>query len=136
MLPVLFIYLAEISKKLHIYMFLMLIILMLLIIVVVIFKFVAAVDSINQSDNLQNVKELDKVILTGSILKKLMIISIIVSCVKILLPNEKTLYIMAGAYIGTEIVTSKIALEKIEKINTIIDLKLDEIIKEYKNEYK
>lgn len=41
-----------------------------------------------------------------------------------------SLYMMAGAYAGTELVQNKIVSDKLEKINKIIDNKLDEILKQ------
>lgn len=49
-----------------------------------------------------------------------------------LLPSEKTLYLMAGGYFGQQVVQS----EQVGKVVKIIDIKLDEYLKEAENKLK
>ena len=49
-----------------------------------------------------------------------------------LLPSEKTLYLMAGGYFGQQVVQS----EQVGKVVKIIDIKLDEYLKEAEEKLK
>lgn len=51
-----------------------------------------------------------------------------------LMPESKTMYLMAGAYMGVEVASSQIVTDKMKKVNEIIDLKLNEILDDLKQE--
>lgn len=69
-------------------------------------------------------------------MKGLLISIITMSILLIITPSERTMYIMAGAYLGQEIVTNEIVSDKLNKVNEIIDLKLNEILSELNSENK
>ena len=47
-----------------------------------------------------------------------------------LFPSEKTLLFMGATYLGKKAVNQVVTSDKLEKVNTIIDLQLDKYIKE------
>jgi hypothetical protein len=61
-----------------------------------------------------------------NIRNKLMIATFVLAVVSALLPNERTMYMMAGAHIGKEAIESETA----SKIHKIIDKKLDEYMQQ------
>lgn len=69
-------------------------------------------------------------------LKNLVISIVIMSSLIIIVPSERTIYLMAGAYIGQKVVADKNISDKLKKINKIIDYKLDDIISKYEEELK
>ena len=66
--------------------------------------------------------------------KKLAIICLTTVIITALTPSEKTLLLMGGAYLGKKAVNEVVQSDKIEKINTIIDLQLDKYIKDLQKE--
>lgn len=69
-------------------------------------------------------------------IKSLLIPIITMSILLVITPSERTMYIMAGAYLGQEIATNEIISDKLNKVNEIIDLKLNEILSELNSENK
>lgn len=65
-------------------------------------------------------------------MKKTLITSLITSLVLLALPTKQTLLLMGGTYLGKRAVNEVVNSDKLEKINTIIDLQLDKYIKELK----
>lgn len=57
---------------------------------------------------------------------KVFISLLIVGVLMLFIPTKETLLLMAGTYVTKKTITN----ERVEKINKIIDLKLDELIKE------
>lgn len=58
--------------------------------------------------------------------------ALFLTLVTALLPSEKTLYLMAGGYFGQQVVQS----EQVGKVVKIIDIKLDEYLKEAEEKLK
>lgn len=65
-------------------------------------------------------------------MKKTLITSLVISLVLFALPTKQTLLLMGGTYLGKRAVNEVVNSDKLEKINTIIDLQLDKYIKELK----
>lgn len=65
-------------------------------------------------------------------LKNLVISIVIMSSLIVIIPSERTIYLIVGAYIGQKVISDKNISDKLEKINKIIDYKLDDIISKYK----
>ena len=63
---------------------------------------------------------------------KLVIATIVLAFISALLPNERTMYMMAGAHIGKEAIESETA----SKIHKIIDKKLDEYMLQLEGDKK
>lgn len=53
-----------------------------------------------------------------------------------LFPTRKILVLMGGTYLGKKVAKQAITSQKLEKVNTIIDLQLDKYIKELQAENK
>lgn len=67
---------------------------------------------------------------TSKSIKICIISSIIFGIIVILVPKSSTMYLMAGAYVGTEASKNPAVVNKLSKVNKIIDYKLDEILNE------
>lgn len=65
--------------------------------------------------------------------KKSLIATSILLCVLVMLPTKQTLVLIGGVYYGKMAAKQVITSEKIKKVNEIIDLKLDGVIKDLKN---
>lgn len=65
-------------------------------------------------------------------LKCFLIVLIVSAIVNVVTPRSNTMYLMAGAYIGTEAVKSPDVSDKLSKISKIIDYKLDDLLDELK----
>lgn len=68
----------------------------------------------------------------NSWMKKTLITSLVTSLILLALPTKQTLLLMGGTYLGKRAANKVINSDKLEKINTIIDLQLDNYIKELK----
>ncbi len=68
--------------------------------------------------------------MTSKSIKICVIAGIIFGAVVILVPRSSTMYLMAGAYVGTEAIENPNIVNKLSKVNKIIDYKLDEMLKE------
>lgn len=68
--------------------------------------------------------------MTSKSIKICAIASIIFGAIIILVPRSSTMYLMAGAYVGTEAIENPNIVNKLSKVNKIIDYKLDEMLKE------
>lgn len=68
----------------------------------------------------------------NSWMKKMLITSLVTSLILLALPTKQTLLLMGGTYLGKRAANKVINSDKLEKINTIIDLQLDNYIKELK----
>lgn len=66
------------------------------------------------------------------VLKCLSIALILSMIVNIVIPKSSTVYLMVGAYMGTEVAKSPDISEKLSKINKIIDYKLNDLLDELK----
>ena len=64
--------------------------------------------------------------------KKYITNTIIVLIVLLLIPTQQTLLLMGGTYIGKKAVNQVVTSDKLNKVNTIIELELDKRIKELK----
>ena len=53
-----------------------------------------------------------------------------------ILPAKQTLLLMGGTYLGEKAINQVVTSQKLEKVNTIIDLQLDKYIKELKEATK
>ena len=53
---------------------------------------------------------------------------IVLSLIVVFVPKSETIYLMIGAYLGTQIVEKPEVSEKLSKVYKIIDLKLDEVL--------
>lgn len=67
---------------------------------------------------------------TSKVFKKLLIISSVLSLILIVFPSQQTMLLIGGTYLGKKAVSAVATSDKLEKINTIIDLQLDKYIKE------
>lgn len=65
-------------------------------------------------------------------IKNTAIISAILALVGAFVPTKQTLLLLGGTYLAKRTVSSSIVNDKLEKINTVIDLQLDKYIKELK----
>lgn len=65
-------------------------------------------------------------------LKQILIKLLIVNLIIVFIPCKQTLLLMGGTYLGKRAVNEVVNSDKLEKINTIIDLQLDKYIKELK----
>ena len=65
-------------------------------------------------------------------MKKTLVTYLVTSLVLLALPTKQTLLLMGGTYLGKQAVNEVVNSDKLEKINTIIDLQLDKYIKELK----
>lgn len=69
---------------------------------------------------------------TFKILKTGAISAAVISIVLGLLPTKQTLLLIGGTYLGKKAAKEIVTSQKLEKVNTIIDLQLDKYIKELK----
>lgn len=65
-----------------------------------------------------------------NMLRKIFIILLTIVILSGLAPNKQTLLLMGGAYYGKKAVNAVVASDKLQKVNTIIDLQLDKYMKE------
>ena len=63
-------------------------------------------------------------------IKKFLIFLIVTPLILFLLPTKQTMLLIGGTYLGKRAVSAVATSDKLEKINTIIDLQLDKYIKE------
>ena len=68
------------------------------------------------------------------ILRKIFIVLLTIIILSVLAPTKQTLLLMSGTYYGKKAVNSVVTSDKLQKVNTIIDLQLDKCIKELKEE--
>lgn len=95
-----------------------------LIVVSVIFFSINYDDITSDNDWCKNIKN------TFEALKNTAITLVITSIFMGLLPTKQTLLLMGGTYLGKKAVNEVVQSDKMEKINTIIDLQLDKYIKD------
>lgn len=65
-------------------------------------------------------------------IKKTLYILVSVSLLSNIFPTKQTMLLVGGTYLGKKAVNQVATSDKIEKINTIIDLQLNKYIKELK----
>ena len=65
-----------------------------------------------------------------------LIISTILWLLVVFFPSERTLIMSGGVFLGKTVYSKVTTSEKMQKVNTLIDLQLDKLIKEYKEEIK
>ena len=63
-------------------------------------------------------------------IKKTLIFLIVTPLILSLLPTKQTMLLIGGTYLGKRAVSAVATSDKLEKINTIIDLQLEKYIKE------
>lgn len=73
---------------------------------------------------------------TASKIKPYLITFTITAILFSLFPTKDILLLMGGTYLGKKAVNQVITSEKLKKVNTIIDLKLDKYIKESQAEIR
>lgn len=78
----------------------------------------------------ENIQEMNKKI--QKFLVKLPTVLLITALVLTFIPTKQTLLIMGGTWLGKKAVTTVVNDEKIQKIDTIINLELDKVIKDLK----
>ena len=66
-------------------------------------------------------------------LKKIFIVSTVITILVGLIPTKNTLLLMGGTYLGKKAINAVVTDTKIQKVNTIIELELDRRIKELQN---
>lgn len=77
--------------------------------------------------------ETDKNILKCfNFVKSVTISLVLISLIGAFVPTRQTLLLMGGTYLAKRTVSSSMVNDKLEKINTVIDLQLDKYIKELK----
>lgn len=82
-------------------------------------------------------KEEDKVAKNGfNILYRVSITLLVIIILGVLAPTKQTLLLMGGTYYGKKAVNAVMTSDKLQKVNTIIDLQLDKYIKDLQKEYK
>ena len=82
-------------------------------------------------------KEEDKIVKDGfNIVCKVNITLLVIVILSVLAPTKQTLLLMGGTYYGKKAVNAVVTSDKLQKVNTIIDLQLDKYIKELTNEQK
>jgi len=91
--------------------------------VMVVYEIITAIDDGYNSEYIKN---------RVNIRNKLVIATIVLAFISALLPNERTMYMMAGAHIGKEAIESETA----SKIHKIIDKKLDEYMLQLEGDKK
>ena len=64
------------------------------------------------------------------ILRKIFIALLPLTILSVLAPTKQTLLLMGGTHYGKKAVNSVVTSDKLQKVNTIIDLQLDKYIKE------
>lgn len=64
--------------------------------------------------------------------KKIFAINLICVFITMILPTKQTLLLVGGTYLGKKAVNKVITSDKLNKVNTIIELELDKRIKELK----
>lgn len=62
------------------------------------------------------------------VIKFASIFFIVLSLIVVFVPKSETMYLMIGAYLGTQIIEKPEVSEKLSKVYKIIDLKLDEVL--------
>ncbi len=82
-------------------------------------------------------KEEDKIAKDGfNIVYRVNIALLVIIILGVLAPTKQTLLLMGGTYYGKKAVNAVVTSDKLQKVNTIIDLQLDKYIKELTNEQK
>ena len=71
--------------------------------------------------------EIDKKV-AKKVIKFSSIFFIVLSLIVVFTPKSETMYLMIGAYLGTQIIEKPEVSEKISKVYKIINLKLDEVL--------
>lgn len=61
---------------------------------------------------------------------------IVLSLIVVFVPKSETMYLMIGAYLGTQIVEKPEVSEKLSKVYNIINLKLDEVLDDLEQKSK
>ena len=70
------------------------------------------------------------------IIKYSSIFFIVLSLIVVFVPKSETMYLMIGAYLGTQIVEKPEVSEKLSKVYKIIDHKLDEVLDDLEQKSK
>ena len=76
-------------------------------------------------------KEEDKLVKDGfNIVCRVDIALLVIIILGVLAPTKQTLLLMGGTYYGKKAVNAVVTSDKLQKVNTIIDLQLDKYIRE------
>ena len=76
-------------------------------------------------------KEEDKIVKDGfNIVYRVSITLLVIIILGVLAPTKQTLLLMGGTYYGKKAVNAVVTSDKLQKVNTIIDLQLDKYIKD------
>ena len=76
-------------------------------------------------------KEEDKLVKDGfNIVCRVNIALLVIIILGVLAPTKQTLLLMGGTYYGKKAVNAVVTSDKLQKVNTIIDLQLDKYIRE------
>ena len=70
------------------------------------------------------------------VIKYTSIFFIVLSLIVVFVPKSETMYLMIGAYLGTQIIEKPEVSEKLSKVYKIIDLKLDEVLDDLEQKSK
>lgn len=70
------------------------------------------------------------------VIKYSSIFFIVLSLIVVFVPKSETMYLMIGAYLGTQIVEKPEVSEKLSKVYKIIDHKLDEVLDDFEQKSK
>lgn len=80
-------------------------------------------------------KEEDKLVKDGfNIVCRIDIALLVIIILSVLAPTKQTLLLMGGTYYGKKAVNAVVTSDKLQKVNTIIDLQLDKYIKDLTKE--
>ena len=80
-------------------------------------------------------KEEDKLVKDGfNIVCRVDIALLVIIILSVLAPTKQTLLLMGGTYYGKKAVNAVVTSDKLQKVNTIIDLQLDKYIKDLTKE--
>lgn len=70
------------------------------------------------------------------VIKYSSIFFIVLSLIVVFVPKSETMYLMIGAYLGTQIIEKPEVSEKLSKVYKIVNLKLDEVLGELEQKSK
>lgn len=70
------------------------------------------------------------------VIKYSSIFFIVLSLIVVFVPKSETMYLMIGAYLGTQIIEKPEVSEKLSKVYKIVNLKLDEVLDELEQKSK
>ena len=90
----------------------------------------------NGFDPYSSKEEINKFKNTSKTIGKITGVLIIIDFLIMSIPTKQTIILLGGTYYGKKAVKQVVTSQKLEKVNTIIDLQLDKYIKDLKQETK